>query len=168
MLIFQLHLPHVTPNSVQALHALSHSEITFWKAPFPYQHVRLKFQLMPEQLSQMKTCYWYQMSDGRTSERWPICCLKSFGNCHSRPSSLGARCSSGWMSPKYSGIYSSLHVLIHRTIVLLVTGSWFPIHKRKRIVFPLPSFEALNSVVLCSYACSVVTGHTSGSSRNLG
>ena len=27
MLIFQLHLPHVIPNSMQALHALSHSEI---------------------------------------------------------------------------------------------------------------------------------------------
>ena len=27
MLIFQLHLPHVIPNSMQALHALSHLEI---------------------------------------------------------------------------------------------------------------------------------------------
>ena len=27
MLIFQLHLPHVIPNSMQAIHALSHSEI---------------------------------------------------------------------------------------------------------------------------------------------
>ena len=27
MLIFQLHLPHVIPNSMQALHSLSHSEI---------------------------------------------------------------------------------------------------------------------------------------------
>jgi len=54
MLIFQL---HVVPNSMQALHALSHLEITFWKAPFPYQHVSLKLQLMPEQLSQMKTCF---------------------------------------------------------------------------------------------------------------
>ena len=32
MLIFQLHLPHVIPNSMQALHALNHSEITFWKS----------------------------------------------------------------------------------------------------------------------------------------
>ena len=39
MLIFQRHLPHVIPNSMQALCALSHSEITFRKAPFPYQHV---------------------------------------------------------------------------------------------------------------------------------
>ena len=29
MLIFQCHLPHVIPNSIQALCALSHSEITF-------------------------------------------------------------------------------------------------------------------------------------------
>ena len=27
MLIFQLHLPHVIPNSMQTLHTLSHSEI---------------------------------------------------------------------------------------------------------------------------------------------
>jgi len=31
MLLFQLHLPHVIPNSMQALYALSHSEITFRK-----------------------------------------------------------------------------------------------------------------------------------------
>ena len=30
MLIFQLHLPHVIPNSMQALHALSHSEIIIY------------------------------------------------------------------------------------------------------------------------------------------
>ena len=36
MLIFQRHLPHVIPNSMQALHALSHSEITFRKAPSQY------------------------------------------------------------------------------------------------------------------------------------
>jgi len=54
ILIFQLHLPHVIPNSMQALCALSHSGISFQKAPFPYQHVSLKFQLMPEQLSQIK------------------------------------------------------------------------------------------------------------------
>ena len=41
VLIFQLHLPHVIPNSMQALHALSHSEITFRKAPSQYQHVSL-------------------------------------------------------------------------------------------------------------------------------
>ena len=41
MLIFQLHLPHVIPNSMQALHALSQSEITFRKAPSQYQHVSL-------------------------------------------------------------------------------------------------------------------------------
>ena len=29
MLIFQHHLPHVIPNSMQALRALSHSEITY-------------------------------------------------------------------------------------------------------------------------------------------
>ena len=46
MLIFQLHLPHVIPNSMQALHALSHSEITFRKAPSQYQHVSL--MLPPE------------------------------------------------------------------------------------------------------------------------
>ena len=39
MLIFQCHLPHVIPNSMQALRSLSHLEITFRKAPFPYQHV---------------------------------------------------------------------------------------------------------------------------------
>ena len=67
MLIFQRHLPHVIPNSMQALHALSHSEITFRKAPFPYQHVSLKVQLMTEQLFQMKTCYCRQMDGGKTS-----------------------------------------------------------------------------------------------------
>ena len=46
MLIFQRHLPHLTPNSMQALRALSHSEITFWKAPFSYQHISLMLQLM--------------------------------------------------------------------------------------------------------------------------
>jgi len=40
-LIFQLHLPHVIPNSMQALHALSHTEITFRKALSQYQHVSL-------------------------------------------------------------------------------------------------------------------------------
>ena len=39
MLMFQRHLPHVIPNSMQALRSLSHLEITFRKAPFPYQHV---------------------------------------------------------------------------------------------------------------------------------
>ena len=33
ILIFKLHLPHVIPNSMQALHALSHLEITVWKGP---------------------------------------------------------------------------------------------------------------------------------------
>ena len=46
MLIFQLHLPHVIPNSMQALHALSHLEITFRKAPSQYQHVSL---MLPEE-----------------------------------------------------------------------------------------------------------------------
>jgi len=41
MLIFQLHLPYVIPNSMQALHTLSHSEITFWKTLSQCQHVSL-------------------------------------------------------------------------------------------------------------------------------
>ena len=52
MLIFQLHLPHVIPNSIQALCALSHSEITFRKAPFPYQHISLMLPQMPKLPSQ--------------------------------------------------------------------------------------------------------------------
>ena len=67
MLIFQRHLLHVIFNSMQALHAPSHLEITFRKPPFSYQHVSLKVQLMTEQLSQMKTCYRRQMGDGKTS-----------------------------------------------------------------------------------------------------
>ena len=57
MLIFQLHL---IPNSMQALHALSHSEITFWKAPSQYQHVSLK-QLKTVQLSRMMIYYCLQV-----------------------------------------------------------------------------------------------------------
>ena len=38
MLIFQLHLPHVIPNSMQALHALSHSEINTVHAINPTLH----------------------------------------------------------------------------------------------------------------------------------
>jgi len=41
MLISQLHLPHVIPNSMQVLHALNHSQITFWKALSQHQHVGL-------------------------------------------------------------------------------------------------------------------------------
>ena len=59
MLIFQLHLPHVIPNSMQALHALSHSEITFRKAPFQYQQVSLK-QLKTVLLSRMRIYYCLQ------------------------------------------------------------------------------------------------------------
>ena len=39
--MFQLHLLHVIPNSMQELHALSYSEITFRKALSQYQHVSL-------------------------------------------------------------------------------------------------------------------------------
>ena len=68
MLIFQLHLPHVIPNSMQALHALSHSEITFRKAPFPYQHVSLKFPLMIAPPYQMRICFYHQLGDDKTFE----------------------------------------------------------------------------------------------------
>jgi len=51
MLIFQLHLPHV---SIQALHALSHSEITFWKAPSHFQHVSLMLLQRKTKLRRMK------------------------------------------------------------------------------------------------------------------
>ena len=56
MLIFQRHLPHVIPNSMQALRVLSHSKITFRKAPFPYQHVSFKLQLMTRLPSQRQIC----------------------------------------------------------------------------------------------------------------
>ena len=56
MLIFQHHLLHVIRNSMQALHALNHSEITFRKAPFPYQHVSLTPQLMTRLPSQRQIC----------------------------------------------------------------------------------------------------------------
>ena len=57
MLIFQLHLPHVIPNSMQALHALSHSKITFRKAPSQYQHVNLMLpQKKTKLLSQSTFC----------------------------------------------------------------------------------------------------------------
>ena len=51
MLILLLHLRHVIPNSMQELHALNDSEITFQKAPFPYQHVSLKDPMMTKQPS---------------------------------------------------------------------------------------------------------------------
>jgi len=63
MLIFQLHLPHVIPNSMQALH----SEITLWKALSQYQHVSLK-QLKTVQLSQMRIFCCLQLYDDKTSE----------------------------------------------------------------------------------------------------
>ena len=69
MLIFQLHFPHVISNSMQALHALSHSEITFRKTSFLYQHVSLKFPLMIGQPYQMRICFHHQLGDDKTSER---------------------------------------------------------------------------------------------------
>ena len=66
MLIFQLHLPHVIPNSMQALHALSHSEITFRKAPSQYQHVSLK-QLRTVRLSRKRIGCCPQVINGKTS-----------------------------------------------------------------------------------------------------
>ena len=83
MLIFQLRLTHVIPNSMQALHSLSHLEITFRKAPFPYQHLSLKVSLMTEQLSQMRTCSRHQLCGGKIYERYflrtsmlPVECVK--------------------------------------------------------------------------------------------
>ena len=83
MLIFQLHLLHVIPNSMQALHALSHSEITFRKAQFPYQHVSLKVSLMTGQLSRMRACSRHQLCSGKIYEMYslrtsmlPVECLK--------------------------------------------------------------------------------------------
>ena len=65
MLIFR-HLPHVIPNSMQALRALSHSGITFRKAPFPYQHVSLTLQLMTRLPSQRQICpLTSALGDGR-------------------------------------------------------------------------------------------------------
>ena len=57
MLIYRLHLPHVIPNSMQALCALSHSLITFQKAPSQYQHVTMKFEQMTALLSQRIICH---------------------------------------------------------------------------------------------------------------
>ena len=66
MLIFQRHLPHVIPNSMQALSALSHSEITFRKALFPYQHVSLTPQLMTRLPSRRQICLLIPVvGDGR-------------------------------------------------------------------------------------------------------
>ena len=42
MLIFQPHLSHIITNSWRPLHDLSHLQIIFRKARFPYQHVILK------------------------------------------------------------------------------------------------------------------------------
>ena len=64
MLIFQLHLPHIIPNSMQALCALSHSEITFRKAPFPYQHVSFTPQQMTRLPSQKHICLFVPVLDG--------------------------------------------------------------------------------------------------------
>ena len=58
MLIFQLHLSHVIPNSMQALHALCHLEIAFWKAPFSYQHASLMPQQMTRLPSQRQILCW--------------------------------------------------------------------------------------------------------------
>jgi len=65
MLIFQLHFPHVIPNSMQALCALSHLEITFRKAPSQYQHVSLKLGQMTKLLSEKLNCHlipWFVKS----------------------------------------------------------------------------------------------------------
>ena len=68
MLIFQRHLPHVIPNSMQALHALSHSEITFQKAPSQYQHVSLKLLQRTKLLLRMKICS--VLDDGKIFGRY--------------------------------------------------------------------------------------------------
>ena len=64
MLILQLHLSHVIPNSMQALCALSHSENKFQKAPFQYQHVSLMLEQMAKLLSQKMICYLIPWLDG--------------------------------------------------------------------------------------------------------
>ena len=86
MLIFQLHLPHVIPNSMQALCVLSHSEITFRKAPYQYQFVSLTPQQMTKLPSQRMICHltpW--LTRDKTFEKWllmtsllPVRCLLLF------------------------------------------------------------------------------------------
>jgi len=171
MLIFQLHLPHVIPNGMQALRALSHSEITFRKAPSQYQHVSLKLGQMTKLLSQKLNCHlipWFVES--KTLECcywWPICCIQYICCCYSSSCSCGAWSPSDRMSFEYASIIpaSVKQVLSHLAIVLLETGSCFPIHDKNNnyLLF------ALNSFVLASYACSVVTGQIIWSSdkRNL-
>ena len=65
MLIFQL---HVITNSMQALCALSHSQITFRKAPFPYKHVSLKYHQLIGQSIQKLICP--VLPDGKTDEKY--------------------------------------------------------------------------------------------------
>ena len=54
MLIFQLYLPHVVPNNMQALRALimSYSQITFWRALFHINIYGLKHSGMTKSLYQ--------------------------------------------------------------------------------------------------------------------
>ena len=111
------------------------------------------------QLFQMRTCYWYQISNGRTSERYFLMTNLLPGEYWLL--SLQTKQTWSllllWLNTTPVSIPASWkHVLTHRAIVLLVTGSCFPIHKRSKVVFSLPSFKALNSAGLCSYVCSSV------------
>ena len=63
MLIFQHHLPHVISNSMQALLALSHLEITFQKTPSQHQHASLKLPQRTKLLLQIRICP--VMDDGK-------------------------------------------------------------------------------------------------------
>ena len=173
MLIFQLHLPHVIPNSTQALCALSHSEITFWKAPFPYQHVSLMPQQMTRLPSQRQICPLISpvLDDGRIFEMYfqmtsllPAVVVIPVAIALELEAPL-----TEWALRMLVSIPASLrYVFNHLAVVLLVTGSCFPIHDKKTKVFLLSVDKVRNSKVLSSYTCSIATGQIVSSSGYLG
>ena len=137
MLVFQCHLPHVIPNSMQESCALSHSWITFQKAPFPYQHVSLKrLQNTIEKLQMLMLCLCH---DGRIYERFS---LKT--NMHLKISDMEIPTQAAdeydaplveWGLNTFMSIpASSKHVCSQWAMVLLQNGACFPNQNKNNLV----------------------------------
>ena len=72
VLIFQLHLPLVIINSMQALHALSHLRITFRETQFHINMYCLKHTLGTKHSYQRMFYLYSPVSYGRTADRYPL------------------------------------------------------------------------------------------------
>ena len=66
MLIFQLHLPHVIPNSMQALSALSHSEII--KVGVAYVNIHVSRHLKQELAWAIDKWFWVVFKNSYTTK----------------------------------------------------------------------------------------------------